>query len=111
MYEGFQMKQKYNEGLHLETLRLLRHLGLTQLATTPTKKGYKVPKPYNYYPLPYDQKGIELSHERLIEIKSKKDSVIENGKLRGYADKDGNLFNKEDTQIGYYLNGVIEYIN
>jgi hypothetical protein len=105
------MKQQYEEGLHLETLRLLRHLGITTLATTPAKKGYKVPRPNKYYPLPYDNKPTEMSKERFDEIMNKKDSFIENGKLRGYVDKEGSLYNKENIKIGNVVEGVIEYIN
>jgi hypothetical protein len=112
MREGFQMKQEYNEMLHLETLRLLRMGAYTTYISIPQKKGTRKVKIENFYPLPKDKKKVDISRDEIEQFFSKYDSYITNGKLRGYRDMDNNLWNNDKTKIiGHIINDEIKYIN
>lgn len=114
MVEGFKEQREYKERVHLETLRLLRYNGYTTLATTPMKKGARIPKVTNYYPLPYDDVSKDImSKEEQIEQWQQLDPFITNGKKRGYIDFKGNLYKDIEGRfkIGYIENNEIQYIN
>jgi len=112
MNEGFQMKQQYKEGLHLETLRLLRHNAYVNYLAIPTKKSHKKTSITKFYPLPLDTNNKVLTKEEAIEKFFKKEPLITNGKLRGYiGDNSNELFNKEGKLIAYIKGEFIEYIN
>jgi hypothetical protein len=85
------MRQEYEERLHLDTLRILRYVGHTVYMGIPTRKGFKKSKLTDYYPLPFDKEFTKKSYSK-TEIErffNKKEPVIENGKLRGYIDRNG----------------------
>jgi len=106
------MKQEYKEGLHLETLRLLRYNAYTNYIAIPTKKGIKKGSLYKFYPLPRDPKPKALSKIDAVEMFNKREPLITNGKFRGYQENGGNrLYNKEGNLIGYIREDLIEYIN
>jgi len=112
MNEGFQMKQEYTEGLHLETLRLLRYNDYTSYIGIPTKKSAKKSSLYKFYPLPLDPKAKELSSDEAKQLFNRREPLITNGKLRGYRENNTNkLYNKEGVLIGYIKEDLIEYIN
>lgn len=112
MNEGFQMKQEYEYGLHLETLRLLRYGAYVNYMAIPTKKGVKKEKLTKFYSLPKDPKSEALTKEEAIEIFNKKELLITNGKKRGYLERGTNrLYNDKDVLIGYVKDDLIEYIN
>ena len=112
MNEGFQMKQQYNERLHLETLRLLRHNSYVNYLAIPTKKGSRKTSLTKFYPLPHDPKSEVLTIEQAKEKFFKREPFITNGKLRGYlGDKSNELFSKEGILIAYIEGDLIKYIN
>jgi len=105
------MKQQYDEGLHLETLRLLRYNAYTNYIAVPTKKGVKKSNIFKFYPLPLDPKGKVLSKNEAKELFIRKEPFISNGKFRGYRDEEDKLYNKGGILIGYVKEDIIEYIN
>ena len=112
MNEGFQMKQEYTEGLHLETLRLLRYNAYTSYIAIPTKKSTNKSSLYKFYPLPLYPKAKELSSDEAKQLFNRREPLITNGKLRGYRENNTNkLYNKEGVLIGYIKEDLIEYIN
>lgn len=112
MNEGFQMKRKYEEGLHLETLRLLRYSAYTTYIGIPTKKTHKKSTLTKFYPLPNDPKHEIMSLEDAKVMINKREPLITNGKLRGYRENGTDeLYNKEGKLIGYIREDIIEYIN
>jgi hypothetical protein len=112
MNEGFQMKQEYEYGLHLETLRLLRYGAYVNYMAIPTKKSHKKEKLTKFYSLPKDPKSEELTKEEAIDIFNRKELLITNGKKRGYLERGTNrLYNDKDVLIGYVKDDLIEYIN
>jgi len=106
------MKQEYTEGLHLETLRLLRYNAYTSYIGIPTKKSAKKSSLYKFYPLPLDPKSKELNPIEAAKLFNRREPLITNGKLRGYRENNtNNLYNKEGVLIGYIREDLIEYIN
>ena len=110
MNEGFQMRQEYNERLHLETLRLLRHSAYINYIAIPTKKSHRKTSITKFYPLPEDPKTKELTFEEAKEKFFQRETYITNGKFRWYKEGD-NLYNKEGKLIAYIRKDLIEYIN
>jgi hypothetical protein len=110
MIDGFEEQREYKEALLLETHRLLRYIGYTNYIAIPTKKGTKKARLQDYYPLPYDKKKKGYTKLEIDRYFSKMDSLITNGKFRGYLDGE-KLYNKEKEHIGYYRNETLEYIN
>jgi len=51
MKSGFELRQEYEFGLHVQTLSVLRHIGYTVYATAPKKKGQKNDSIEKYLPL------------------------------------------------------------
>ena len=100
--EGFMEQRKYQEAQQLETWRLIRYVGHTVLMTTPMKKGAKKPSLKKYYPLPKDTVKVEMTFDENQEMFSKRQSFITNGKLRGWYDRNGCLYDErvEGKQIG-----------
>ena len=48
----------------------------------------------------------------MVEQFDRMQPIITNGKLRGYQDKDDNLWNKDkDKIIAHFIDGAIQYIN
>ena len=112
MNEGFQMKQEYKEGLHLETLRLLRYIAYTNYIGIPTKKSHKKSSLTKFYPLRHDPKTQELSKDEAKALFNKREPLITNGKMRGFKSIDSNdLYNKEGDLIGVIKEDIIEYFN
>jgi len=112
MNEGFQMKQKYKDSLHLETLHLLRYIAYTTYISIPTKKSHRKASLTKFYPLRNDPKVKELSKEEAKALFNKKEPLITNGKMRGYKSIDSNdLYNKEGDLIGVIKEDIIEYFN
>ena len=114
MNKGFQMERDYNEGLHLETLRVIRYSAYTTYIGIPAKKGSKKSNLTKFYPLPLDTKPKVLSKENIIEIKNMKEPLITNGKMRGYIDNDSNALYSDAIDgniIAYINNGIIEKVN
>ena len=103
------MNREYKERLHYEALFFDR-LNTAYLLNQNIKKKLK---PTALYPLPMDKKEDKvISVERLNEIINKKDAVISNGKLRGYRDRENNLWDKTQSHIiGFYKDNLLEYIN
>ena len=76
---GFEQKQDYEFRLHVQTLRVLRHIGYTTYATAPKKKGTSNISLKNYLSLPLDNETKEPKEpvpleefERLKKLYSKK---------------------------------------
>lgn len=76
---GIEQKQDYDFRIHVQTLRVLRHVGYTVYATTPKKKGQSNISLKNYLSLPLDNetkkdvKPVSLEDfERMKEFYSKK---------------------------------------
>jgi hypothetical protein len=113
MKEGFQMRQEYDEMLHLETLRLLRYNAYMNYIAIPTKKGFRKVKLEKLYPLPNDIKPKVLSKDEMITFYNELNSLITNGKLRGYYNDEGEVFDKETktTIIGHLIDGELQYLN
>ena len=112
MIDGFEEQREYKEALLLETHRLLRYVAYTTYIGIPTKKGTRKAKLTDFYPLPYDKKSKkEYTKLEIDEFFARLDSLITNGKFRGYLDTDGKLYDKNKKHIGYYLNETLEYIN
>lgn len=88
MNEGFQVKRKYEERLHLETL-ICNRMNTALIMNMNTKKEIK---PEMLYRLSCDEvKKVKITKEEIISFFNKKDPIITNGKLRGYRDKNGNI--------------------
>ena len=87
MDRGFQMKRKYEERLHLETL-ICNRMNTSFLMNMHSKRTIK---PEQLYTLSCDKKEVKITRQEMIEFFNKKVPVIDNGKLRGYMDKNGNL--------------------
>lgn len=114
MNEGFQMKQKYKDSLHLETLNLLRYCAFTTYSVTPTKKGFKKSKLTKFYPLRNDPKTEKITTIEIDEIKNRRELLITNGKKRGYQQSGTNAIYRYATGgevIAYINNGIIEKVN
>ena len=114
MNEGFQMERDYNEGLHLETLRLIRYSAYTTYIGIPTKKGFKKTKVTTFYPLPNDPKAKLMSPIERFNIENRKEPLITNGKMRGYKDNDSNALYSDALGgeiIAYINEGIIEKVN
>ena len=112
MNEGFQMKQQYNDSLHLETLSLLRYVAYTNYIAIPTKKSHKKASLTKFYTLRNDPKTKELTKEDAKALFTKRERLITNGKLRGYKSHDSNdLYNEEGVKIGRIKEDIIEYFN
>jgi hypothetical protein len=114
MNEGFQNERKYTEGLHLETLRLLRYSAYTTYVGIPTKKGFRKTKVTKFYPLPNDPKVQTMSTVERLNIENRKEPLITNGKMRGYKDNDSNALYSDSIGgeiIAYINNDVIELVN
>ncbi len=112
MYEGFQMRREYEEALHLETLRLLRYGAYTSYIGIPTKKGIKKSRLEEFYPLPKDRKKKVYTEEEIKKGSNLKEPYITNGKLRGYLDTEGKLWDKtKEIVIANMVEGELIYIN
>jgi hypothetical protein len=112
MYEGFLMRCEREEALQLETLRLLRYNAYTNYIGIPTKKGSKKSNITEFYPLPKDKEKKIYTQEEIKQGSNRKEAYITNGKLRGYLDTKGQLWNKQqDTVIANMTDGELIYIN
>ena len=88
MNEGFQVKRKYEERLHLETL-ICNRMNTSLLMNLHTKKNIT---PEMLYKLSCDEvKKVKVTKEEIYNFFEKKDPIITNGKIRGYRDKNGNV--------------------
>lgn len=111
MYEGFEMRRNYEERLHFETLDLLRYVAYTVYCSIPTKKGaIKAKTPEKFLPLRFDKKQ-EITKEDIKKYSNMREPYItKNGKLKGYIDTEGKVWNKKTEDgiiIGYMINGKI----
>lgn len=78
MYEGFELRRKYEESQHIQTLSLLRLCAYTTYCVTP-KKGKSVAIDV-FYPLPFDKEKKEIklmTKEDLIELDKKYKRIFE----------------------------------
>ena len=79
MQDGFEQRRKYDYDLHVQTLRVLRHVGYTVYCTTPKKKGERNMPLTKYLSLPFDDKHSEEikptsreDFEKMIELHENK---------------------------------------
>jgi len=106
------MKREYEEALHLETLRLLRYNAYTSYIGIPTKKSVKKSSLEEFYPLPKDRKKKEYTSEDIKQGSNRQEPYITNGKLRGYLDTTGKLWDKnKENVIANMTDGQLIYIN
>jgi len=103
------MRVKYEESLHMEALYLLRYIGYTNYIGIPSKK-IKVGVD-KYYPLRWDETK-EYTLEEIKALSNVKEPYITNGKLRGYLDTRGNLWDKKkEIVIAKMENNKLTYYN
>jgi hypothetical protein len=69
MYEGFELRRKYEYDLHVQTLCLLRLNAYTTYCVTPKKgKNVTIEK---FYPMPFDREKTEvkpMTKEQMKEL-------------------------------------------
>lgn len=113
MIQGFNKQREYEERRQVETLRCIRYVGYTVMSGIPVKKGTRKPRLESYYPLPLDKTvKEEIKEDEMIATFQTMQSIITNGKLRGYQDNNDNLWNKDKTKIiAHFIDGAIQYIN
>ena len=87
MFEGFSEHEEKEERKHLDTL-IINRLNTAYLLNQNTKKTVR---PEMLYTLQGDRPKITITKEQIVSFFNKKDPVIENGKIRGYKDKNGNF--------------------
>jgi len=79
MQEGFEQQREYDFGLHVQSLRVLRHIGYTVYATAPKKKGQSNISIEKYLTLPNDNAkstdslpATKEDFEKIKELHNKK---------------------------------------